>query len=399
MENYAIISEFNPFHKGHKYIIDKCRENGASHITVIMSGNFVQRGDVAVFSKYVRTRSALLSGADLVLELPLPYAMSNAQTFARGGVGIADGMGCVSKLAFGSEYGNTEALENIAKILTDENFNEIFKKEISMGVSYPKALANSMLKYRTDTSTVNIEVISSPNNVLGIEYIKALKEINSNIEPFAIKRNGDEHNSKYITSQFASATNIRELIYSQKAFADYVPMECIDLYGNEISKGNIARVDNNIRGLLFKIRTMSAEEIRKIADVSEGLENRIINSSNTAKSFLDFANTIKSKRYTHARIRRILLSCLLDLTKEYTMQSVPYIRILGFNERGKEVLSAMKKSARLPIVTKLTKLPNHLSIEAKKMLNLEVKSTDIYNLFTDEINPCNEEYTQGICIL
>lgn len=399
MENYAIISEFNPFHKGHKYIINKCRENGASHITVIMSGNFVQRGDVAVFSKYVRTKSALLCGADLVLELPLPYAMSNAQTFARGGVGIANAVGCVSRLAFGSEYGNTEALENIARILTDEQFSGIFKKEISMGISYPKALSNSMSKYCVDTSSINTEIISSPNNVLGIEYIKALKEISSNIEPFAIKRNGDEHNSRSITSEFASATNVRELIYRSKSFADYVPKNCIDLYNSEILSGNIARIENNIRGLLFKIRSMSAGDISKIADVSEGLENRIIKASYTAKSFIELADNIKSKRYTHARIRRILLSCLLDIKKEYTMQNVPYIRILGFNSRGKEVLSIMKKSAKLPIITKLSKLPKELNIDGQKLLELEIKSTDIYNLFTDEIKPCKEEYTQGICIL
>ena len=203
MNNYAIISEFNPFHKGHKFLVDSCRENGATHITAIMSGNFVQRGDISIISKRLRTEMALKNGVDLVVELPLPYAVANAQVFARGGVSIASGMGCVDKLAFASECGNVDLLKQIAEITVSEKFNEIFKDEISKGISYPNALTKAIESTCVDLK----DIISSPNNVLGIEYIKALNEINSDIKPFTIKRKGDSTTTqKYLLNLPVQAT-------------------------------------------------------------------------------------------------------------------------------------------------------------------------------------------------
>lgn len=395
LNNYAIISEFNPFHKGHKFLIDSCRENGATHITAIMSGNYVQRGDVAVLSKKIRTEMALNNGADLVVELPLPYAVANAQVFAKGGVGIADKMGCVSKLAFASECGNKDKLISVADISSSDEFNSLFKAEIAKGISYPNALNKAIESINSELSNI----MTSPNNVLGIEYIKALKEIDSDIEPFTIKRKGDSHNSTEISSELASASNIRKLLGNNSDVSDYIPENCNELLQKAINNGELAMLEENMRGIMLKLREMSVTDIAKIADVSEGLENRLYNAIRNSNSISEIIEATKSKRYTYARIRRLIISCLLDITEDYTKASPQYIRILGFNKNGAEILSTMKNTALLPVITKLTNLPENISEQAKKALALETRATDIYYTFTKSIQPCGMEYKNGIVIV
>lgn len=395
MNNYAIISEFNPFHKGHKFLVDSCRENGATHITAIMSGNFVQRGDVAIISKRLRTEMALKNGVDLVVELPLPYAVANAQVFARGGVSIASDMGCVDKLAFASECGDVDLLKQIAEITVSEKFNEIFKDEISRGISYPNALTKAVENTCIDLK----DIISSPNNVLGIEYIKALSEINSDIKPFTIKRKGDSHNSTEISSELASASNIRKLLTENKDVYKYIPESCCEILEKAITNGELATLEENMRGVMLKLRNMSISDISSIADVSEGLENRLFNAIQKSCSIDEIIENTKSKRYTYARIRRLIISCLLGITSDYTKNTPSYIRVLGFNKKGAEILGCMKKSATLPVVTKLTNLPENISDNARKALELEIKSTDIYHTFTKAIKPCGMEYKNGVVVL
>ena len=216
-----------------------------------MSGNYVQRGDIAVLSKKIRTEMALKNGVDLVIELPLPHAVANAQVFARGGVGIADKIGCVSNLAFASECGNRELLIKTANLTISEKFSTIFKAEIAKGISYPNALNKAI--ERTDNEISSI--ISSPNNVLGIEYIKALKEINSNIEPFTIKRKGDSHNSTEISSELTSASNIRKLLSKHNDVSEYIPENCNELLQNAITKGELAQLEENTKAALHIFRT------------------------------------------------------------------------------------------------------------------------------------------------
>ncbi|MEE0265687.1 MAG: nucleotidyltransferase [Acutalibacteraceae bacterium] len=395
MNNYAIISEFNPFHKGHKFLIDSCKANGTTHITAIMSGNFVQRGDVAVISKKHRTEMALRNGVDLVIELPLPYAVSNAQTFARGGISVADSMGCVNCLAFASECGNIEALEKIAKVTASSEFEDFFKNEISKGVSYPTALSNAVGNIEVDLR----DIISSPNNVLGIEYIKALKEINSDITPFTIIRKGDSHNSTEIFSEFASASNIRRLLAAKEDVTNYIPENCVDILAGAIKNGELATLKNNSAGVILKLRDISDTDISKIADVSEGLENRLYNAIRTGCSIEEIIEKTKSRRYTYARIRRLIISCLLGITKDYTSQKPDYIRVLGFTKKGAEILNTMKKTSCVPIVTKLTNLPEDISQHAKKLLELEVRSTDLYYTFTENLKVCGIEYKDGLVII
>lgn len=395
MNNYAIISEFNPFHKGHKFLVDSCRKNGATYITAIMSGNFVQRGDVAIISKKLRTEMALKNGVDLVVELPLPYAVANAQVFARGGVSIANGMGCVNKLAFASECGDVNLLKRTADISISEKFNEIFKNEISKGISYPTALSKTI----ENTCSELGNIISSPNNVLGIEYIKALNEINSDIEPFTIKRKGDSHNSTKISSELASASNIRKLLVTNSDTSKFIPENCKEILNRAIENGELATLEENMRGVMLKLRSMSISDISEIADVSEGLENRLYNSIKNSSSIDEIIENTKSKRYTYARIRRLITSCLLDITRDLAKEKPSYIRVLGFNKNGAEILSSMKRSATVPIVTKLTSLPENISDKAKKALELEARATDVYYTFTKRIKPCGMEYRNGIVVL
>lgn len=392
---YGIISEFNPFHKGHKYLVDQCKKMGATHITAIMSGNFVQRGDVAVVSKHIRTKMALLCGVDLVIELPLPFAVANAEVFAQGGVYLADSMGCIDNLAFGSECGSVQPLVKTAEIIESNIFKEQFKNEIAKGISYPTALTNTINSIDNSLSSV----IASPNNVLGIEYIKAINKYSSNITPVTVKREGDSHNSTIINSEMASASNIRNLILNGKSIDKYIPSNALAILKDAVTNGETAALENNMRGLLLKLRNMSVEDIFKIADVTEGLENRFYNSIQHNCSIDEIIEKTKAKRYTQARIRRLLISCLLDITVNYTKNPPMYIRVLGFNKNGAEILNRMKHTAKVPVITKLTNLPKNISDNAKAMLNLEIKSTDIYNTFTNKIKPCGSEYTDGLVIV
>ena len=401
MKNYAIISEFNPFHKGHQYLTEQCRQSGATHITAIMSGNYVQRGDVAILPKHIRTKMALECGVDLVLELPLPYAVSNAQVFARGGVQTAYLSGCVDKLAFGSECGNIKSLEDISRLTTDESFQLAFKKEIAKGVSYPTALTNTASILGNNNLA---EIISSPNNVLGIEYVKAINEIKDKtsdckITPVTFQRIGDSHNSQAISSTFASASNIRKLIKNGEAFIEYLPNKSYDLLQQAIINNEIACLENNHRGIISILRKMSIDDFKSIADISEGLEHRIYNAVQKATSVEDILEMTCSKRYTYARIRRLLISSILGITYNYPTTPPQYIRILGFNNKGAEILKVMKKTAKVPIITKITNLPQELSEHGKKMLEIEIKSSDIYYTFTNKVQPCGIEYKSGVVVI
>ena len=394
MKNYAIISEFNPFHNGHAYLVEKCREHGATHITAVMSGNFVQRGEPAIFPKHIRTLTALKNGVDLVIELHLPFAVSNAQQFAENGTSVADAMNCVDCIAFGSECGDITSLNELSSLIISENFQKKLKEQISTGISYPSALTNTMKIINPSLAPL----MSEPNNILGIEYIKAVYKLGSPIKPVTFKRIGDSYNDTSASSEFASAASIRRLIYENKSFKKYVPENSVDILLSEIEKGNIASLSENERGFILKLRQMSANDIAAIADVNEGLENRIKTAVMNSTSLEKIIERTKSKRYTYARIRRILLACLLNIKKSYLTEKAPYIRVLGFNSRGAEILSCVKQKSVVPLITKIRKAES-LSPAEKAFLALEINAGDIYYTFTKNIKPCGEEYRNGIVII
>lgn len=396
MKISAVICEYNPFHNGHKYLTDCAKEKGATHITAIMGGNFLQRGNVAIADKHIRTACALSSGVDLVLELPVPYATASAEKFALGGVETANGLGCIDSLLFGSEAGDMEQLENCAELLISENFLNRLKHELSNGTSYPRAVYETA---ETLYGKKTADILSSPNNTLAIEYIKALKKTKSHIIPETVLRKGTGYHSSEIWKNISSASYIRKLLTenNEDAFG-LMPENCCKILKSEFAKNGKAVLKNGERAMLYKLRSMTANDFKCLPDVSEGLENRIYNAVRSCTSIDEIASAIKTKRYTHARITRILLYAFLDITKEIQNSPLPYIRVLGFNSKGAEILKTAKKTAKLPIITKISDSLDKLSIKQKEILMLDIKASDLHSLFKEKISPCGSDYTSGLVL-
>lgn len=371
MKVAGIIAEYNPFHNGHALLAYKAREAGATHVVAVMSGNFVQRGEPALMHHTVRTRAALECGVDLVLQLPSVYAVSSAQSFARAGVEILDGTGIVDWLVFGSECGDTNKITETAKLIYSDEIKPYISDELDKGITFAAARENALRKI----NSVCADVIQSPNNILGVEYVAALDRINSKIKPVTFARVGAEHDSTQSNGDIASASMVREYIKSRREFADFVPENAQNLYWNS-PISDIKLVENAI---LYKMKTTTAEALSFAPDVSEGIENRIINAAKEAKTLYELYSFAKTKRYTHARIRRIILNHFLCVTAEDTAISPPYIRITGFNENGAELIRMLRKAAKLPVITKASDVAN-AGENAQKIFSLECTASDIFSL-------------------
>ena len=374
MKICAIISEFNPFHNGHKNLIDKASELGYNHKIAIMSGNFVQRGEPAIISKGARAQAALKNGINLVIEIPSVWAVSTSERYARAGVSIADSLGCVDSLIFGSESGNLEALSSVAKVLDDPNFPNYLKKYTGTGITFAKArekAAQEILK-NLDTSLY----MQNANDNLAIEYIKNLNKINSKITPISIKRAEGEN--------IISASKIRNLIYSGIDFKNYLPKNSKEIIHNEI-KNELAPTNtkNAEKIILYKLKSLSKNEFKDLPDISEGLENRFIKVINNSENIEKILLEIKTKRYTMSRIKRIIMAAVLGITNEIQKKDVPYVRILGTDEKGIEILKKFK-NADLPVITKYSETKN-LSTFGAKIFEKECFCTNIYGLFLKNV--------------
>lgn len=383
MKTFGIIAEYNPFHNGHKYLIDKAKEMGATHTVAVMSGNFVQRGEPALFNTAARVNAALDGGVDLVLQLPLPYAVSGAQNFARGGVEVLNGTGVVDKLIFGTEGADKEKLSELSDFLISGALDDEIKAQLQQGITYAKARENAIVKLKPHLA----DLVATPNNTLALEYVNSIKASGSNMDFEGVCRIGAEHDSDKLSGTFASASQLRNMIIAGESIKNYVP-DC-SIYA-DLPTFNTVAFNKYETAILYKMRTVTAEEIALAPDVSEGIENRIKAAAESAVTLEELYSLAKTKRYTHARIRRIVLSTLLGLTAEMASKPVPYIRVLGFNQRGAELLREMKKSASLPIVTKAADVAD-LSTDAKEMFALECRATDIYNLLSETPLPAGEE--------
>lgn len=386
MKIAGIVAEFNPLHNGHALLMKKVRNAGFTHIAVVMSGNYTQRGEPACLLKSARCRAALLCGADLVIELPLPFAVSSAENFAKGAVDILNSLGCVDSLCFGSESGDLSKLENCADRVLEINGSPLLSEKLKLGYSFPAARAIAAGKEFS-------EILNSPNDTLAVEYIKSLITLKSTVKPFAIRREGARHDDTEISRSAASASAIRTLFSSGKfseAF-DFIPDEAAEIFKGEISaqKGPFDFGKFELP-LLSKIRSMSAQEFAEIPDVAEGLENRIFSAARKSCSLLQLYSEIKSKRYTMSRIRRIILCAYLGIDRSFTSSPPPYIRVLGFNERGAEILRAAKKSALLPVFMRHADFAVSDDL-SRKLYALECRSTDLYTLCLPEPLPCGFE--------
>lgn len=393
MKISGIVSEYNPFHNGHKYHIKKTRENGATHIVAVMSGNFVQRGECAVFEKRSRAACALANGVDLVLELPVAFACAAAQTFARGAVFILDSLGCVDELSFGSECADIHALAEVSENIGTDTIQEALRIGLDAGMTFAAA-REAAVRYVLGEKA---DILKSPNDTLAVEYICAIKKLNSSIEPFAVKREGAKHDSKSQESCFCSASLIREQILSGKI--DSALMPSTEILMDEIINGR-APVDfyKLEKAILFRLRTMSAQEIAQAPDISEGIENRIFNAVRSSSSLEELYAMSKTKRYSHARIRRIVLHSFLGIKALDNSGNPPYIRVLGMNQRGTEILREARSKASLPIIMRAGDAEK-LDYRARRTFELECRAADIFTLAMPKPLPCATEQTGNVIIL
>lgn len=372
----AVISEFNPFHNGHKYLVQTAKKRTNEPVIAIMSGSFTQRGEVAVTDKYSRAKTALENGVDLVLELPTVFAVANAQRFAFGGVQIAKSFDCVNYLAFGCESGSVDSLKNALNAVKNPAVNVILSEKMSNGDYYPRALQSAVSEIFGEETA---EVLSSPNNILAVEYLKNLAD--TDIQPLAVKRIGTGHDSDKACEEFASASFVRCILRSGENAEKYIPSVVQKITFSE----NLERI------MLYKLRMMSAEDFRLLPDVNEGLENRIADAVKRYNSVKEIISSVKTKRYTHARLRRIMTCALLDITENLQRTPIEYVRVLGFNKDGASLL----KNCRFEVVTSVAKtLKSDTSIT--RLLEKDVLATDIAALAYNDVDRCGNDYIQQI---
>ena len=403
----GIIAEYNPFHNGHLYHINESKKLiGADYTVAIVSGNFAQRGETSLIDKWSKSEMALANGVDLVIELPLLYSISSAENFAEGSIKILNSLKVVDSISFGSELCNVNTLNDFANVLYHEpkEFISVLNHELGKGFSYPKARENALLIYLNNIRKY-ANVLSSPNNILAIEYLKDLKKYKSNITPISVKRHKVDYNSVEIVNGIASATAIRKIVQTGDVWSlrQAMPKSSFDIMYECLRSGKIVPSLNTFeREIVYILRKLSLEEIANLPDVSEGLENSIKNAANSCNSIVEFLNILKTKRYPSTRLKRILLYALLGISKKDMLESrkieQPYVRVLGFNEKGKELLSGISHAnPRLDIITSVKKYMETSSNKTlKTMLEKDIFATDIYTLGYEYDSWSNLDYTHKL---
>ena len=405
----GIVCEYNPFHNGHLYHLEELKKiTGSNYSIAIMSGNFTQRGSTAIIDKWSRTETALKAGIDLVIELPTLYAISSAENFADGAIHILDSLKIVDYVGFGAETSDIDVLDNIADVLYNEPraYKTLLSCELNKGISFPKARENALLIYLNNIRKY-VNVVSAPNNILGIEYIKALKKYKSIIKPVSIARFEAGHNDLSYHSNIASGTTIRNIIKNGNfdILRRLVPESTYSILMDNIKQTHIVP-DLSVfeRQIFYNLRKMSIDEIRQLPDVTEGLEFSIKKTANSCNSIYEFLNIIKSKRYTSTRLQRILLYSLLGITKkdmELSKKVTPYIRVLGLNNKGKFMISEIAKAnPKLEIITSVKRfLDSSNNKNLKLMLNKDIFATDVYTLGFTYDSCSNLDFTKKIITL
>lgn len=433
MKIVGLITEYNPFHNGHLYHIEKAKAiTGADCAIIVMSGNYVQRGVPAIMPKHLRAQSALASGADLVLELPVCFATGSAEFFAEGAIALLDSLSCVDSICFGSECGDCGALGKIARILADEpeKYKEVLQDALRKGMSFPQARQTTLVQYfditsldtdnsiSDNTAPVNTDIVSDilsqPNNILGIEYMKALYKRNSSIKAYSIKRIGAGYHENELTESYSSASAIRKTL----SLADFDRItnksHLIKNLKTQLPPATERLMDEtygirypvyaNDFSLLLKYRLLqeTKESLISYMDISEDLANRTINLRNKFQSFDSFCDTLKTKDTTYARVSRALLHILLNIRTEHLENykkngCCHYAHILGFRKDSAKLLSLLKESSKVPLLTKLTRI-EELSDIGQEMLYQDIFASNLYeSVVTDKFKtPFINEYRQEI---
>jgi len=381
----GIIAEFNPLHLGHKYLIDEAKKQG--EVVCVISSNFVQRGDTSIFEKRTRTKMVLCCGADLVLEMPACYSMSTAQSFALCGVSALKAAGC-DTIMFGSEAGDITALLKTAEVLLSNNFSQILSEKLKNGITFAKARQEA-----AEICGAQKDILQGANNNLAIEYIIAAKTLGAEMTFKTVKRLGAGHDSGIADNGSASASLIREKLYSGDfQFAKkYMPKEAFNL----ISEAEISDITRLETAILASLRTKTLDDFKKLPDISEGVENKLFSATRVATTLSEVYNNVKSKRYTLARIRRMVLSAFLGVDNSFFMQKPEYIRVLGFNKTGEEIIRERRKISEMPLILKATEIKK-LSAKAQKMFELENRATDLYLLSLNKPLECGLEYKANL---
>ena len=410
MKTVGLITEYNPFHNGHAYHIEKAKMlTGADRVIVVMSGDFVQRGAPAVMPKHLRAESALLSGASLILELPVCFATGSAEYFAQGSISLLNRLGCIDSICFGSECGDLHLLKEIAQILADEpiEYQTALRQALKDGASFPAARQKALNIYSDKYS----EILALPNNILGIEYLKALAKLHSKMEPFTIKRIGAGYHDMDIDGQFSSATAIRSDIYQ---LADVnssseslplthiqtqVPSSCHELMKKNYQTRYPVKADDFSLLLKAKLLSETAGSLSHYLDMSPELANRILRLRNDYLSFEQFCDLLKTKELTRSRISRSFIHVLLGITNDglTAMKApAPYARILGFRRDHADLLGILKRTSDIPLITSPARAV--LADTAYQMLELDIYASDLYESVITDLygTPFHNELTKQI---
>lgn len=360
----GIIAEYNPFHNGHAYQLAKARElTGAEYLIVVMSGDFVQRGTPAILEKHLRTRFALENGADLVLELPVRSSTASAMDFAAGAIRMLHALHAVTYLCFGSESGDLDALDAAAGILEQEpaEYRSALQAALKSGASYPAARQKAFEACRTDSrlSQVPAGLLTAPNNILGIEYLRALRRLDSPIRPVTLTRTSDNYHSPRLDQGFASATAIRKTLTGPEPelISGFVPDNVLPVLLEAVKDGALMSEDDFSLPLKYQLLLSTPETLSGFLDVSEALANRIHRRLSEYTGYRQFAELLKTRETTRTRINRSLLHILLRLERE--SDPLPCLRILGFRKSSAPLLNYLKRHTELPLVSRLSALPGY----------------------------------------
>ncbi|MEG0772278.1 nucleotidyltransferase [Clostridium sp.] len=400
----GIVVEYNPLHNGHVYHIQKTRElTNCDVLIAVMSGNFNQRGIPSVIDKWNKTLTALHNGVDLVIELPVVYSLSSAEFFSFGAISLLNNLGVVNSLCFGSEYGEINLLDEVAEVLTDEplEFKLMLKSRLDEGLSYPRARTLALLQYIENSPKKNMffsnndlkldSHLNSSNNILGIEYIKSLKKLKSNINPMTITRQGSDYNCEELTNTFSSATSIRKFLKKSsdpKELNAHVPIYVYELLEKLNNSNYSFAFDDAIFPYVKYKSFINGNGIKHIPDASEGLHSKLLNALSHCSSLSSTIEEAKSKRYTYTRINRILCQYFVGFdtydTEILRKEHCPYAKVLGFNERGKSILKSIKQNSSIPLYTKVPK-------DLNDTLKLDIQATKAYSLINRNIN-YNDDY-------
>ena len=373
MQVAGIVCEYNPFHTGHAWQLAQLRRRGATGIVCAMSGNFTQRGDFAILRKHVRAEAAVRGGADLVLELPLPWATASAEGFARGGVEVLSAAGVVDTLAFGSECEDAGKLIRAAEALSSRFFSETLQGELKKGDSFASARQRALEKLIGEDAAVLLQ----PNDILGVEYCRTLR--GTELSPLALRRVGAAHDGA-AANGYAPASRIREMLAAREPCEEYLTVDMLRLYKEELAVGRApVELSYSERAILARLRSMKEEDFAAYDEGGEGLFHRFYNAVRTSASLTQLLDAVKTKRYAYARLRRMLLSVYLDMQAVDRLERIPYLRVLAMNGRGRELLRQMRTKAKLPILIKPADV-RKLSPAARQMMELEARATDLYVL-------------------